>query len=55
MIPASICLEDFITSMDGEEKVLFLQFVRRMLKWLPEDRASARELLEDPWMQSALA
>ncbi|KAK3065179.1 hypothetical protein LTS18_007065 [Coniosporium uncinatum] len=33
-----------------EDKELFLNFMRRMLCWLPEDRATAKELKEDPWL-----
>ena len=43
-------LEDTVTEMDGEEKTKFLKFVTRMLVWLPEDRATAKELLSDPWL-----
>lgn len=25
-------------------------FVRNMLRWVPEDRKTAKELLEDPWL-----
>ena len=41
-----------ITALHGEDKRLFLQFVRKMLKWLPEERATAAELLADPWLHS---
>ena len=40
--------------MAGEEKALFLNFVRKMLQWLPEDRETAKELRNDPWLQSGL-
>ena len=40
--------------LHGEEKVKFLAFLRRMLRWRPKERASARELLEDPWMTDFL-
>lgn len=40
--------------MEGEEKALFVAFVRRMLQWVPEERATARELRDDPWLQSGL-
>jgi hypothetical protein len=40
--------------MAGEEKGLFLNFVRKMLQWLPEDRKTAKELREDSWLQSGL-
>lgn len=33
-----------------EEKGVFLRFMKRMLCWLPEQRATAKELLEDPWL-----
>ncbi|CEN60423.1 Putative Serine/threonine-protein kinase [Aspergillus calidoustus] len=33
-----------------EDKTGFLRFIRRALTWLPEERATARELLQDPWL-----
>ena len=36
--------------LDGEEKKLFLDFVRKMLKWKPEERSSAKDLLDDLWL-----
>lgn len=42
-------LEDLETRLEGEDRVLFLKFIRSMFKWLPEDRKTARELLDDPW------
>jgi serine/threonine protein kinase len=27
-----------------------LSFVKKMLKWKPEERSSAKELLGDPWL-----
>ena len=38
--------------LSGDDKRNFLRFVARMLEWLPEDRATARELLADPWLHS---
>ncbi|OJZ81013.1 hypothetical protein ASPFODRAFT_65521 [Aspergillus luchuensis CBS 106.47] len=32
----------------------FLRFLRRMLCWLPEERATAKELLFDPWLMHGL-
>ncbi|KAK0110375.1 hypothetical protein ONS96_001990 [Cadophora gregata f. sp. sojae] len=32
-----------------EEADRFFKFMKRMLCWLPEDRATARELKNDPW------
>ncbi|KAK2731592.1 hypothetical protein FQN55_004555 [Onygenales sp. PD_40] len=45
-----ISLEDLETRLEGNDKVLFLKFIRSMLSWLPEDRKTARELLNDPWL-----
>jgi len=45
-------LEDAEKRLDGEEKKLFLNFARRMLRWKPEERSTARELLDDAWMKS---
>ncbi|KAK5445364.1 hypothetical protein LTS15_010145 [Exophiala xenobiotica] len=44
-------LENTISNLSDEDKRLFLHFVARMLQWLPEDRATAKELLEDPWLR----
>ena len=30
----------------------YFRFLTRVLRWLPEERPSARELLEDEWLQS---
>ncbi|KZT02281.1 protein kinase [Laetiporus sulphureus 93-53] len=45
-------LEDAEKNLAGEDKALFLHFVRKMLRWKPEERASARELLDDPWLNA---
>jgi serine/threonine-protein kinase SRPK3 len=45
-----INLEEAEKRLDGEEKKLFLDFVRKMLKWKPEERSSAKDLLDDPWL-----
>ncbi|OJZ90611.1 hypothetical protein ASPFODRAFT_123817 [Aspergillus luchuensis CBS 106.47] len=33
------------------DKSGFLQFMRKTLTWLPEERATAKELLQDPWLR----
>ncbi|CAG8938723.1 unnamed protein product [Penicillium salamii] len=40
--------------LEGDEKENFLSFLRRMLRWLPEERASAKDLLFDPWLMQGL-
>lgn len=46
----STSLEESEENLDGENKIMFLKFMRKMLQWAPEDRQSASELLEDPWL-----
>jgi hypothetical protein len=41
-------------ALDGEDKELFLNFMRSMLRWLPEERKRATELLKDPWLEGAI-
>ncbi|KAF8910462.1 hypothetical protein CPB84DRAFT_1763750, partial [Gymnopilus junonius] len=43
-IPLS--LEQLETNLDGEDKKLFLQFIRKMLQWDPQDRMTPKELLK---------
>ena len=52
-IPSS-SLEEFEENLKEEEKALFLQFIRKMLRWVPEERMSAFDLLDDPWLNSSL-
>jgi serine/threonine-protein kinase SRPK3 len=47
-------LEEEMKSLEGEEKSSFLKFLRRMLRWRPEDRATAGELVEEPWIRRSL-
>ncbi|RAL09600.1 kinase domain protein [Aspergillus homomorphus CBS 101889] len=39
---------------DDINQRLFLQFIRSMLRWVPEERKTAKELLEDPWLDSSV-
>ncbi|KAJ5152062.1 protein kinase [Penicillium capsulatum] len=45
-------LEELEENLQGTNQELFLCFMRKMLQWRPEDRASAKELLSDPWLRS---
>lgn len=49
-IPHDFDFDSSIASMEGEEKGRFIRFIKRMLKWDPDERATASELLEDPWL-----
>ena len=42
--------EDEEENLEGEEKKVFIQFLKKMTQWLPEDRLSAKELMEDLWL-----
>lgn len=48
----SITLEKLESNLEGEPQRLFLQFVRKMLRWKLEARGSARKLLDDPWLRT---
>lgn len=43
-------LEKEEENLEGEERIIFLQFLRKMVQRVPEDRKSAKELIEDPWL-----
>ena len=45
-----ISLEDSEVQLSGENKTLFMDFMRKMLQWVPEKRQTAKQLLEDPWL-----
>lgn len=43
-------LETLESRLDGNDKMLFLALMRKILRWRPEDRPSALELLEDEFL-----
>ncbi|KFY90716.1 hypothetical protein V500_05005 [Pseudogymnoascus sp. VKM F-4518 (FW-2643)] len=45
-----LSLDSLEKQLSGEEKQLFIRFIRSMLKWLPEERSTAKQLLKDPWL-----
>jgi serine/threonine-protein kinase SRPK3 len=49
---SSNSLEEFEENLKGKEKALFLRIMRKMLRWVPEKRMSAVDLLDDPWLNS---
>jgi hypothetical protein len=46
-ISHNISLERPEEFLEGKNKEMFLDFMRGMLQWQPEDRKTAKELLED--------
>ncbi|KAF7935182.1 uncharacterized protein EAE97_008089 [Botrytis byssoidea] len=43
-------LEKSELRLQGRNKEMFLNMMRGMLQWRPEDRKSARQLADDPWI-----
>ena len=46
----NMSFETSISQIRGEEKLRFINFVKKMLVWRPKDRNTAKELLDDPWL-----
>lgn len=43
--------EDFVTTIPpGEEKDMFLEYIRKILTWDPEVRATSSEIIQDEWL-----
>ena len=51
-IPGGRTLESKECRLSGEEQKEFLRFVRSMLQWRPEDRMTAEQLLDHPWLNA---
>lgn len=48
-IPA-VSLDVLERRLSGEEKKSFMAFIMSMLKWMPEERETAKQLLEHPFL-----
>ena len=46
----SVSWEDSEKNLKGPNKQGFLDFVRKMVRWMPESKATPLELLDDPWL-----
>ncbi|GAB1209484.1 hypothetical protein APSETT445_008263 [Aspergillus pseudonomiae] len=49
-IPTGTTLERSEEFLEGRNKEMFIGFMRGMLQWRPEDRKTAKDLLQDPWL-----
>ena len=49
-MPYDFSFESAINEIQSEERDMFLKFVKRMVRWQPEERSTAKELVEDPWL-----
>jgi serine/threonine protein kinase len=45
-------MEEIEVYLEGDNKRLFMEFLRKMLQWEPEKRPTALEQLEDEWLNS---
>ena len=50
-IPADLSFENSIKRIKGKDKELFIDFIKKMLCWLPEERWTAKQLLSHPWLK----
>jgi len=50
----SVSWEESERNLKDSNKKGFLDFVRKMVRWAPESRASVAELLGDPWLLGEL-
>ncbi|TKA65664.1 hypothetical protein B0A55_08787 [Friedmanniomyces simplex] len=49
-IPTDLSLESAEKRLKGEDKRLFLAWMRKMFQWKPEDRADCQDMLFDDWL-----
>ncbi|KAJ0419522.1 kinase domain protein [Aspergillus carlsbadensis] len=53
-IPTGVSLESSEEFLEGRNKEMFLVFIGGMLQWRPEDRKTANDLLQDPWLNDRI-
>ncbi|PLB45873.1 CMGC protein kinase [Aspergillus steynii IBT 23096] len=53
-IPTGVSLESSEQFLEGRNKEMFMAFMRGMLQWRPEDRKTAKDLLQDPWLNGQI-
>ncbi|KAJ5587346.1 CMGC protein kinase [Penicillium hispanicum] len=49
-----ISVESLGANIKGEDKAGFFRFLRKALRWLPEERPTAYEILRDEWLMEGL-
>jgi hypothetical protein len=53
-IPQGTSLEKPELRLQGRNKDMFLDLMRGMLQWRPEDRKTAKQLVDDPWLNQMI-
>ncbi|GIZ36572.1 hypothetical protein CKM354_000004200 [Cercospora kikuchii] len=53
-VPENYSLETLETRLSGDNKTSFLAFMRKLLQWCPERRCTAKQLLDDSWLNSLM-
>lgn len=53
-LKGGIPLEERETTLEGEDRAMFLRLIRKMLQWEPNKRSSAKKLKEDEWIRENL-
>ncbi|PWY94166.1 hypothetical protein BO94DRAFT_459068, partial [Aspergillus sclerotioniger CBS 115572] len=48
--PLNFTFENSLRNIHNEDKRMFIEFVQRMIKWHLDERSTAKELLQDPWL-----
>ncbi|TKA80845.1 hypothetical protein B0A55_02331 [Friedmanniomyces simplex] len=51
LVPEVCAFETYFTHVKGHDKEEMIVFAKRMLKWMPEERETEREVLDDAWLQ----
>ncbi|EPE04736.1 protein kinase [Ophiostoma piceae UAMH 11346] len=50
-LPPKTPLADLVTTLEGEQKTLFVDFLECVLTWLPEERLTADQTYFHPWLR----
>jgi serine/threonine protein kinase len=53
-IPTEVSLETSEEFLQGKNKEMFIAFMRGMLQWRPEDRMTAKDMLQHPWLNDQI-
>ena len=49
-VPEGGSFESFVKNLNGREKTAFIDFMRSLLRWLPEERPFSAQAYGHPWL-----